>query len=826
MRRISLYLWPALLVLACIGWTHLKLDTSIESTLGQGSPAVDAMVQINERFRIGGSVYVMIRSSDDSAPVPTQAIEQLRKSIRDSKDLQQLRVEAQATAEYQARDWIIEQAPRGRAWLSEEATNELRQRLRPESIKARLQRHKLRLATPQPAEVTRQMIRDPLGLRELVPRDFATRFGSESTNKNQESALGFDETSLTEITDPFTGQFNASRSAWLLTLAVPFSPSDNQQSVKLFAALSDLLEPLRREHPTLHFEAAGGHMLAAEAATRVRDDIKGSVIFAAVGLIAMFLLAWRRVTPIVLLLTTTFAAMFTAFGLFGLTGMSLSPLAALSGGMLAGLGVDYGIHLITEVQRKTHNTTPIKQRPWIAAKSLTRPIATACITTSCGFLALLATQPAALAQLAILGCLALACAAIASLTLLPMLVSLRQTDKPHPNTPPPRLLTWALAHPMMLRTLGIGFAIAMAFSAVLIRGDDSALTLYNLHPQPNPAIDAQQRMEQLFGQRQGSVLVLIEANDAEQLYNRLDQLHRLDTPFEKTSARLLLPEPGADKRNSDLLADIDPTEVKQDLLNAAEQAGFRPAAFEQAGDFLVGFLATPSPGLEAFAQSDAGGLFFPQPYDAGSPATVALLSPQRSWERESDRREDLNALREALADLAGIRATGVDLISEQMREQLRRDLLSAFAWSAIPISLVLFLSLRRISRVFMTMLPPAMGLLGALLVQQLGSAQWNVVTLAAVPLLLGIGVDASLLLGDAVASGKLAAIQSRLAGIHLTFVTTFIGFGSLMWTSIPAVRELGWMVTAGLVAVLLSTWLLGLSATQSNTLNSGNEQDV
>ncbi|MEM6550605.1 MAG: MMPL family transporter [Planctomycetota bacterium] len=811
MRRLSLYLWPALFVLACIGWTRLELDPSVENTLGQGFPAVDAMVQINERFRIGGTAHVLVSSRDDATPLPIEAIDQLRDAIRDSQGLEELGVEAQAVAELQARDWVIQQVPRGRAWLSEEAVVELRARLEPESIRARLQRHKQRLATPQPAEVTRQMLRDPLGLRELVPRDFAERLGADTP-----SAPGIDETEWSAPTNPLAGRFSASGTAWSLTLAVPFAPSDHARSVELSEALNGVLAPLGRDYPTLRFEAVGGHMMAAEAAGRVRDDIKGSVLFASVGLVGVFLIVWRRLTPIVLLLTTTLVAMFTAFGLFGLTGMRLSPLAALSGGMLAGLGVDYGIHLLTEVRRAAPDGTTPVQRAWSAARTLARPIATACITTTCGFLALLATEPTALKQLAVLGGLALACAAIASLTLLPTLTGLCKTVTPRTSATPHRLLVWALAHSTWLRVAGIAFVLVMILSAVLIRGDDSALTLYNLHPQPNPTLEAQQRMERSFGQRQGSVLVLIEAEDAGQLYERLDRLHGLDTPFEKASALSLLPEAGADVRNSALLADIDPVEVKRLLLEAAGQAGFRPAVFEPAGDFLAGFLATPSPGLEALARSGAGGLFFPSPFDADAPATVALLVPTRSWARESDRREDLDGLREALSGLDGFQATGLDLISEQMRKQLRRDLLRAFAWSVIPIGLVLLVSLRRVGRVVVTVLPPAMGLLAALLVQRLGSGQWNVVTLAAVPLLLGIGVDASLLLGDAVARGCVVTIRSRLTGIHLTFVTTFIGFGSLMWTSIPAVRELGWMVTAGLVAVLVTTWLLGLSVGRRN----------
>lgn len=823
MQRLALYLWPVLLVLAAIGWTRLRINTNIEHTLGKDIPSVDALITLKDNFAIGGNLRIMVSTpaSDDPGSVeqlPEQAVDDLRGALAGSQALAELGVAPEANPEARARYWIGKQVGRGRAYLSEASAVELRDRLEPAALASRFERHKLRLATPQPAEVTRQMIRDPLSMRDLIPEAEVHGGGTtDLSDSDPDSDLReIDAASFNQPPDALAGAYNAERTAWRINLAVPFPGADAERSAKLKAALDALLDGLRDRHPKLGFDAAGGHLMAAEAAGRVKADVKGTVIFASIGLAVIFLVVWRRVVPIVVLSVSTAAALFTAFGLYGLTGWVLSPLAALSGGMLAGLGVDYGIHLITELnQARPDDPTPPMRRARMAARSLARPIITACATTTCGFLALAATEPDALVQLAGLGSLGLACAGLASLTLLPTLAGVVDPSRPGraPNPKrPPRLLLWALARPRALRNTGIALCVALVVSLVAAYGSPGDDRLHDLHPQPNPVLESQRRIEQTFGDRQGSALVLIEADSPDALHERLQALHALDLPFTVTSALRLLPEAGADARNADLFADLVPAEVKRDMLDAAQAAGFRPAAFEPAAEFVQRFIASPSPGLADLARADEGGLFFPAAFDPSSPMTVAVLSPTRAWDTGDARRDDLSALRDALRAVPGSRATGLDLISEQLRGQIERDLLRAFGWSALPIAVVLMVSLRRLRRVLLTVVPPVMGLVAAGLAQQLGSGQWNVVTLAAVPLVLGVGVDASLLLGDATARGSIATIRRRLDGIHLTFLTTFVGFGSLVWTAIPAVRELGSMVIAGLVAVLLTTWLFGLSS--------------
>jgi len=805
MRRLFLYAWPVLLLLAVVGWTRLRIDTEIENTLGRHVPAVDAWVEIRDQFHFGDRVRVMLCTRDAEAELPTEAVERLRAMIRGSSKLAALGVTARPGPEAAARQWVMQQLPRGRAWLDKPAIDELIRRVRPEAMAERFQRHRNRLATPQPAEVTRAMLRDPLALRELIPERLTAR-GIGGANRPNAARPPAEDT---HDTDPLAGRRNDTGSAWLVQLGVPFPTSRVAQAQQLQAALSEIAESVRAAYPGLELHAAGPPLLAAESARRVRAEAKVTVLVAVLGIAVVFALTWRRARPIGALLVTTGASLLTAFGLYGLTGWPLSPLAALSGGMLAGLGVDYGIHVLNEVRRADHPHGESTDAATVSRR-LARPIVTACATTTCGFLALAATEPAALVQLALLGSLGLACAALGALTLLPALAGLTGAHTPPQPDTPPRPLRWAAARSGWMSLAG-GIGLGVLLLAVLFtRGAPNNGRLLDLHPQPNAAIDAQDTIAARFGQSAGSVLLLITADTPSKLHQRLEQLHALPIPFDITSAASLLPPPGRDAAIAQRLAVLDPEAVKQRVITAAERAGFHGASFEPAGEFLERLLQTPSPGLAALAASDQGGLLFPEPFDPAAPRTVAVLTPTRSWETHEMRSEDLEVLQRALADVPGVRATGLDVIGEAMRQGIPGDLARALAWSTVPILLLLGVVLRDARRVAMAVTPPAVGMLAAVLAQQLGSGQWNPVNLAAIPLLLGIGVDAGLLLGDAAARGSVGGVQRRLRGVHLTLLTTLVGFGSLSLTSIPAVRELGWMVIAGLGGVLVVTWLIAL----------------
>ena len=86
----------------------------------------------------------------------------------------------------------------------------------------------------------------------------------------------------------------------------------------------------------------------------------------------------------------------------------------------------------------------------------------------------------------------------------------------------------------------------------------------------------------------------------------------------------------------------------------------------------------------------------------------------------------------------------------------------------------------------------------------------NLFTLAVAPLLLGIGIDDGLhaLHGMGPRRGLAASVAGVGKAMTLTSLTTCVGFGSLTFSRIPALRQGGMLVAIGIVVCLLATLMV------------------
>jgi hypothetical protein len=90
------------------------------------------------------------------------------------------------------------------------------------------------------------------------------------------------------------------------------------------------------------------------------------------------------------------------------------------------------------------------------------------------------------------------------------------------------------------------------------------------------------------------------------------------------------------------------------------------------------------------------------------------------------------------------------------------------------------------------------------------------VNLVAVPILIGIDVDYGIFLvsvaGQRSRDESLPGLIDRVApschAIVMCAATTVLGFGSLAFTSVPAIRSLGFAVGVGVIACIAATFLL------------------
>src|SRR5690606_1585479 len=146
-------------------------------------------------------------------------------------------------------------------------------------------------------------------------------------------------------------------------------------------------------------DITGAPAIAAHASRSIRGDMQRAIISSAVLIQLVFLLAYRR--PLTLLVVSLPACLgvIWAFGAMGLASPALTALTAAIGGALAGLGVDYAIHLASAAREGATSE---------AARRVAPAILCAAITSVLGFVALSFSGLAMLKGLALIGALGLA----------------------------------------------------------------------------------------------------------------------------------------------------------------------------------------------------------------------------------------------------------------------------------------------------------------------------------------------------------------------------------------------------------------------------------
>jgi predicted RND superfamily exporter protein len=196
---------------------------------------------------------------------------------------------------------------------------------------------------------------------------------------------------------------------------------------------------------------------------------------------------------------------------------------------------------------------------------------------------------------------------------------------------------------------------------------------------------------------------------------------------------------------------------------------------------------------------------------------ITLMFLDRPAESRAERDAAIAAARAALADLPGATLTGLTVIGHDTEDAVRRDLPKLFGIAAALVVGYLLLHFRSLRDTLLSAAPTAFSLLCLLAVMRLAGQKLNMINLVALPLLIGIDVDYGIFLVSLARAARrdggaaeplVARIAAAANAVLLCAGTTVLGFGSLVTTSVPAIRSLGFVVGVGVLACLAGTLFL------------------
>ncbi len=533
----------------------------------------------------------------------------------------------------------------------------------------------------------------------------------------------------------------------------------------------------------------GDPAFQAEIATGMESDMRQSISAVTFVVGFLFWLLHRRIKPLFWLLLAILCANLLTLGSAGLLFGSLNVMSMGFAAILTGLIEDFGVIGL-------HTASQHPQEPYRQILRRVLPGVTwSAITIAAIFAALGLSQLPGIAQLGLLSALGvLIGAAVMLLGFLPLGM---RTGHIEEKATAPRLALKL----QKIFTLTIAALLFVSTAALVLKGlpkTDFGSSV--LRPKTSEAFDTTEVLEsKMIGNTQAgtTVPILFQNQNATALRQSILETQKALSAAQISTFTLplaLIPDFTAQSSNKPLLEKIAATETA--LLSAASDAGFTDAATALTQKVLQHW----KHGLITLDQIDSqlGGLITQHPKNGftaiGSltlPADNAFTSP----------------ILKTLQSIPGVHPAGWNYLRTSLDPLLHGEITRVClptAGIAFVLFILVFHGWRERLATLAVLTTTAIVLLGAMSLLDLS---WNLMSIAAVPLCLGLGLDFTIHMMHTLREKGSTAAHAASLGRSLAYcgLSTGLAFGALAAGSNRGLISLGLTTMIGVLAVLLTS---------------------
>lgn len=600
--------------------------------------------------------------------------------------------------------------------------------------------------------------------------------------------------------------------------------SGYQECARWLAQIRAVADDLRKSSPEwagLTVQCTGSPAFVAEIAAGMRRDICGSVTGTALIIAALFWLAHRRWLPMLWLLALL--ALILA-GTLALGGLILGKISVVSMGfaaVLLGLAVDYAVVHYQEALSHPQLTVPEIRR------AISPSILWAAITTICAFLSLNFGGLPGLGQLGSLVGIGVALAALVMVMIyLPPLFPERR--QPPPGGMGGRLLDYLIPPRQSFDaaktaakpgSAGLVATALIALAAVAIlcikppRLDRSAAALQPARGEAQAALDD---VTALMGIPQDALWVFVTGRDESEVAQRLDQLGPvLSNSVSQGLARgyvLAAPLwPRPDCQQSNRAAALQLVAQGPALRQCALDAGFNTNALLLTDELLKDWASYARSDGPVWPTNETSRFLLKQ-FTAHSTNSFLVMGLVYPATNRLGAVSGLSALFANKFGSEGILLSGWDLLGGSTLARVRERMWLMVAPMVLLVLASLWLAFRNPVEILLGLGVLLLGGLCAQTVMVLAGWSWNLLSLMAVPLMLGTGVDYGIFVQLALRrhGGDAAAVRRSVGrALLLCGSTAVAGFGSLGFSGNAGMASLGRVCAAGIAAnMLIAVYLL------------------
>lgn len=622
---------------------------------------------------------------------------------------------------------------------------------------------------------------------------------------------------------------------------------------------------VQTDFPELAIGLGGRPVIYSDEMAASGRDMAIATIFAVLAVGLMFVFAFRSLRRPALAVLCLLLALCWTFGVTTLVVGHLNIFAMVFAVVLVGLGIDFGIHLLSHYRHGISHGLSVHDALVETYAEIGMGTVLGAVTTAAALSTAAFTDFLGLAELGLICGWGIGFCLVAMLVVFPaMLVildsrrigegnqALRAAMRELQGPPPQRPATSRKARIAALAVGGLILAAAVLSVAHIAGG--WAPFAYNMLDLNDPKSEAVQWERLLIEHDQRSSYAVSVSGSIAELRERRAEFEALVERGIVASTESLLPESEQAKR--DILAGIssqlpeqvndpDTASTAAELRSAARglqaalrqlasrgptlQAAFEPAITElsalielirQRGDHVSARLGELEPQFFGALTQSLRELN----RDANPPAVAAATLPQALRTRyvgegpeglryalyvypsgDGWDREVSGAFNEAVLAIDP-QATGVTIQVYEAGTRIANGFALSVLYAAIAIVLLLLLDLRRPLALMVALIPVLASLSVLLALMTLTKLSFNFANFFGVPILIGTTVDAGVYLVHSQRHGdpRRTLRQTRKACL-LCGMTTLLGFGALITASHQGIVSLGVVLVTGSIAGMLGS---------------------
>ncbi len=574
------------------------------------------------------------------------------------------------------------------------------------------------------------------------------------------------------------------RKSALIVLDPTVSMTDSRGSQEMLEHLEKIIEVAVGKDIQTH--TVSGHVYAAANAAAIGKDLGVVLTVSLMGILAVFLIflrTWQGVLVYVIPLGAMLAGVVAAAG----ANRDVSGVTIGFGAVLMGLSVDYGLHVFYALNKG--------ENPGRALDRVARPILFCWLTTAGVFSLLLLSSLPGQRQLALFTVAGLSAAMVLALMALPAFISpggLKPSSIPRPCL---KIPVFKNRNPAIAIFLGLVLGAAFCWPGVRFDGRLQALSIV-----PEDLARAEQIIAESWGDVRGMAMIFSDGQDLDTAMARAAQVYEYistNLPEQRIVSLAPLLPPDSQQRAAakrwEKFWEKHGSDLQKTFAVEAQVLGFTPDAFARFFDYIF---STPGPAaiddLRALGLGDLVEMLISQDSQSVSvitmvpdnPEILGLLSPVH------------NSLSETIP---GSRLVSQERLGQEIAASLRADMSRFLMTAALFVAGMSLLLFRNVRRAFQALVPALAGLSALILAAVILKVEFNLYSMAAAFLVLGLGVDYGIFMAS---QGPNRVDMGTRQAVLVSGLTTLVGFGALILADHPALYSIGLTVIAGIAAAI------------------------